>query len=193
MYGLSSWLDNDPYDGSEPHIQWPPPNFPYHPTHHADIQQAFELQSEIGWDEFLRGRICTDWGKIVHQYYRNMNLGAYRNQSTWETRIISTTWRIFLSTWQKRNELLHGADDTENRDIRSRDIDQQIRNAYEHRVHIAPQHRGLFTNLTETLDKPLDTKIQWLHSVRCAKTAWINHLNQDQPPADTPDNTLGDN
>jgi len=92
IYGLNQWLNNKCYNGNEPDIAWPPPQFPYHPTDHAPIQQACELQTEIGWDEFLRGRICTDWGKIVHQYYRNMNLGTYRNSKTWETQVISATW-----------------------------------------------------------------------------------------------------
>jgi len=166
IYGLRSWMENERYNGIEPDIEWPPPTFDYHPTHHAPIQQAFEQQCEIGWDEFLRGRISSKWGATVNEYYRNMNLNQYHSDKTWETKVIHSTWQIFLQTWQARNNLLHGADDTENRAIQSRDIDQQIRNAYRlDRECIAPQHQGLFTTVDATISKPLDIKMKWLHSI----------------------------
>jgi hypothetical protein len=190
LYGLERWFDNEQYYGAEPAIEWPPPTFQYHPTEHAPIQAAFELQCEIGWDEFLRGRIASSWGTIMHSYYRRLNLPAHRNGTTWTVRVISSTWDIFLKTWLTRNGLKHGADDTENRQIRERDIDQQIRNAYTYdRNCIPPQHSALFTNINDTVSKSLDTKIHWLHSIRSAKSAWINLLHQgaqngaaDQPP-----------
>jgi len=158
------------------------PNFTYDQTHHAHIKEAFEKQCEIGWDEFLRGRISSRWGNIMQTYYRTMNLGSFRNGMAWEVKVIHTMWQIFLQTWQARNNLLHGADTTENRQIRSLDIDQQVRNAYRLDQNcIAPQHQGLFTNLHDTLNNLLDTKIQWLHSIRSAKSAWINLLHQEAP------------
>ena len=191
IYGLVSWFDNEPYVfGADRDIEWPPPNFQYHPTDHAPIREAFELQCEIGWDEFLRGRIASRWGSIMHSYYRRRNLPAHRNGMAWTVRVISSTWQIFFNTWQTRNGLLHGPTDAENRQIRERDIDQQIRNAYTYdRNCIPPQHSALFTTINATLSQTLDTKIHWLHSIRSAKSAWINLLHQgaqngaaDQPP-----------
>jgi len=193
IHGLNSWFENEQYNGDEPDIAWPPPNFTYHPQHHAAIQETFQKQSEIGWDEFLRGRISSDWGELVQTYYQQMNLGDRRNKMTWETQIIRTTWRIFFDTWQIRNELLHGADKSENQQIKTRDIDQQIRRAYMERNFIAPQHRGLYTSVNDTLSTNYATKVQWLHTIQCAKNAWINHLtentatlqdNIDNPPLD---------
>lgn len=184
LFGITSWFDNEQYNGEEPPISWPPPNFPYHPQHHEPIRHAFEHQSEIGWDEFLRGRISNKWGPIIQQYYRNMNLGARRNCTTWEVQTIHATWHIFLNTWQARNNLLHGANDTENKAIRLIDMDQQIRNAYRlDQNQVAPIHQGLFTSLTETLNLNFNTKINWLHSIRSAKSAWINLLHQDAQDA----------
>ena len=182
LFGLESWFDNERYHGAEPAIEWPPPTYQYHPTDHAPIQAAFELQCEIGWDEFLRGRICSQWGTIMQSYYRRMNLPPHRNGMAWEVRVISSTWQIFFNTWQTRNGLLHGATDNENRQIRERDIDQQVRNAYTHdRNCIPPQHSALFSTINDTLSKSLDTKIHWLHSIRSAKSAWINLLHQGAP------------
>jgi len=194
MFGLRSWFANEQYHGDEPDIEWPPPDFPYHPQQHAAIKNAFHRQTEIGWDEFLRGRISMHWGQLVNKYYQQMNLGDRRNQCVWETQIIRSTWRIFFDTWQARNELLHGADKTENQQIKTRDIDQQIRRAYMERNFIAPQHAGLFTTVAETLDTNLATKQQWLHAIQSAKSAWINHLTDNADTSqDNIDNPSFDN
>jgi len=194
MYGLRSWFTNEQYNGDEPPILWPPPGFQYHPQHHAQIQKAFETQTIIGWDEFLRGRISTDWGRIIQDYYRQMNLGDRRNSMLWEVQLIRSTWKIFFACWQTRNDLLHGADQTEHNQIQTRDIDQQIRRAYlDDKNCIAPQHQGLFTTVQDTLQKNLPTKIQWLHSIKSAKSAWINHLTSTEQLQDNIDTQPFDN
>jgi len=179
-FGLKSWFNNDRSYGPEPVIRWPPPDFPYQAAH-APIQAAFIEQCTIGWDEFLRGRISTKWGHIMQDFYKSTDLGTNktRNRLAWEVTVIKTTWNIFLSCWQKRNDIKYGANSSEHRQIQSLDVDQQIRHAYQHeRNDVAPQHRGLFTNLNSTLTTTLNNKIAWLHSIRSAKSAWINLLHQ---------------
>ena len=118
----------------------------------------------------------------MHLYYRRLNLPPHNNGTTWEVRLISSTWQIFFTTWQARNGLLHGADDTENQQKREHTVDQHIRNAYTHdRNCIPPQHYALFTTINDTLSKSLDNKVHWLHSIRSAKSAWINLLHQGAP------------
>ena len=68
IYGINSWIESERYNSIEPPIDWPPPNYNYHPVHHYRLQLAFAKQTDIGWDELLRGWLCTDWGEIVNQY-----------------------------------------------------------------------------------------------------------------------------
>jgi hypothetical protein len=186
-YGLKSWFNNDRSYGPEPDINWPPPSYPY-TTDHSSIQDAFAEQCDIGWEEFLRGRLSTKWGSIMQLFYKQSNSSSTKNTLAWEVTVIKTTWQIFLTCWEHRNVLKHGPDDEANRQIRSKDIDQQVRNAYRHdRNQVAPQHQGLFTNLHRTLDTSLDYKISWLHSIRSAKSAWINLLHQADPQANADD------
>jgi len=116
IHSLTSWFDNDSSYGPEPAVEWPPPTFQYLEAH-AHIQAAFEEQCVIGWDEFLRGRISTKWGSIIQDFYTKTNAKENRNRMAWEVTVIKSTWNIFLSCWQLRNNLKHGADDNENKKI----------------------------------------------------------------------------
>ena len=142
------------------------------------------MQSAIGWDELLRGRICSQWALLVEQHHRHRNLPWTTNSSAWETTVIRSILQLFLRTWQRRNELIHGASEIEQQEITGRNVDSQIRNVYAQGTdNILPQHRPLFTQFSvqTRLQLPLEHKQQWLRSVQAARSAWIAAQTEPEP------------
>ena len=179
MHGIERWVLADRFDDdSASFLPWhpTPSNFEYNDTTHAPIRQAFEMQSEIGWDELLRGRLCLQWSELVERHNRQRRTPRSVSRQAWETSVIHAILQLFLRTWQQRNDLIHGATDAEQAEILNRSIDDKIRHEYSHQQTILPQHQPLFSQFTlqTRLQFPLHLKQQWLRSVHAARTAWAS-------------------
>ena len=77
------------------------------------IMQAIEAQSEIGWDQFFKGRIALQWGDIQQKHYDyersqpSHNLKKYHDRQWWTANIIKQIVYVALNAWQIRNDKLH--------------------------------------------------------------------------------------
>jgi len=117
MYGIETWIAQEQHIGQNPPtIQWPPTNYTYDITctEHRNIAEAFQMQTQIGWDELMRGRICKKWGNIIQHHFHTTSAPKQLNRDTWEYTIIENIWSIFEATWNARNALIHGPNDEEN-------------------------------------------------------------------------------
>jgi hypothetical protein len=41
------------------------------------LQVAFRKQSNVGWENFLKGRICTEWCTYIKQHFATSNIKKY--------------------------------------------------------------------------------------------------------------------
>jgi hypothetical protein len=61
-------------------------------------------QSEIGWDQFLRGRISKKWRLV----YSKLTTSKQKvNPSVWTAWFIKAIWQHSHSTWKNRNHVVH--------------------------------------------------------------------------------------
>jgi hypothetical protein len=85
---------------------WTTPEEPIMPQ----LTRAFKSQSKIGWDQFFRGRIATDWKLAIQTYYRERQPGTSFTPDQWMRTTINAIWTLALTLWRQRNAALHGPD-----------------------------------------------------------------------------------
>ena len=73
-------------------------------TFSSNIQQAFNNQSTIGWDHFVRGRISLTWGAIVN----DLLIKQQFDTEAWGTKIIDINFKYLLLFWEHLCNNEHG-------------------------------------------------------------------------------------
>jgi hypothetical protein len=68
-----------------------------------EIQQALETQQNIGWRNFVRGRISMEWGEIINTHIQIENI-TDETAEKWGTKLININWKYILQMWNLRNE-----------------------------------------------------------------------------------------
>jgi hypothetical protein len=71
------------------------------------LQVAFRKQSHVGWENFLKGRICTEWCTYIKQHLTLINIKKYYQE--WATKL------ILGSYIQGLNFLKHGTSQEQSR------------------------------------------------------------------------------
>ena len=101
MRGVSSWLFKKP----APPIQ--------HISYLASYQliKAYEHQSQIGWDQFLKGRLSTEWSTLalIRFEYSTLiqnakKLGCkpkYRTPESWVKGLRTLNWEFVNLLWEQ--------------------------------------------------------------------------------------------
>lgn len=101
LAALMCWLD-----GTEvPPVQSIVPNAT------EALQQAYQSQNDIGWDNLLRGKLSHCWADIITQHLRghpnvNKTLAAVK----WASDLLLVLWHGILRIWEERNREAHGTD-----------------------------------------------------------------------------------
>ena len=76
---------------------------------HRQIRRAFDAQTTIGWDQFLRGRLSLDWKTLLALYYKERRPTGHKTPALWMTTTISNMWKFFSDMWRtQRNADFHG-------------------------------------------------------------------------------------
>ena len=100
MRGVSSWL-----------LQLPTP-----PIHHVSylasqqLTRAYETQTQIGWDHFLKGRLSIEWSALMRFEYSKLSSlptlpgkkPKYRTPESWAKGIITLNWEFVNQLWEQR-------------------------------------------------------------------------------------------
>ena len=102
----------------------------------------------------------------------------YQNGQNWTTQIIQTIWAEWTTLWEMRNKDVHGHDTITRNKIRCERLTAELQELYSKREFMLPEHQHLlFDNITDHLEKPLDTIENWitiytptiLHSIQQAE------------------------
>jgi hypothetical protein len=130
VYALENWRN-----------QTNPPPFPnFLPL---SYRQLFKQQSQIGWDQLIKGRLTSLW---VHQ----QDLFSSHNQGLNKLSIlVSTIFTEVYRIWKDRCNIQHGKTQT--------DIDNKIKNQIEPRVQALYATRTRLNNIDQL---PFDTPIE---------------------------------
>jgi hypothetical protein len=91
------------------------------------FHQALEAQLQIGWEAMLQGYWATAWQSEYEQTYqvpvdetrKNKNK-RLQQMTTWQKKVIQSTWTSLIQLWTLRNAEQHGWD-KESRDSEKRE------------------------------------------------------------------------
>jgi hypothetical protein len=74
--------------------------------------RAFQEQEEIGWDQWMKGRLSKTWGIIygVDLSHINHNI-PHQTPDRWGKKLVATTFNFVLECWICRIEAEHGLND----------------------------------------------------------------------------------
>ena len=78
--------------------------------HYRDkqIRKAIRDQNDIGWEQFLLGRISYRWSNIQLTYYQKRHMK--KTGEKWAEKLIQYIWKLHWGIWNHRNEILHDGD-----------------------------------------------------------------------------------
>jgi hypothetical protein len=65
------------------------------------LQVAFWKQSHVGWENFLKGRICTEWCAYIRQHLASSNIK--KDYQEWATKLILALGDHIYRVWTFRN------------------------------------------------------------------------------------------
>ena len=72
------------------------------------ITSAFKSQTQIGWDQFFRGHLTTEWSLVIATYYQERQPGHKFTPEHWMHTTINAIWDFSLTLWHQRCETYHG-------------------------------------------------------------------------------------
>ena len=72
------------------------------------ITSAYSEQTQLGWDQLLRGCMSNKWGKAYVHILKPTT--PIQDAQLWETKITRILWTLLLQIWNYRNKDLHGHD-----------------------------------------------------------------------------------
>jgi hypothetical protein len=142
------------------------------------LQIAYLNQQEIGWFNFLQGRISTRWVIMQSDYYQLIN--SKRTATTWARRIICHLWELSRNMWLHRNQILHESPNAETEKL-SRRMDRRILSEFRKNLDgLSPPHHYLLRRnpLNRVLKWQNHEKLAWLDTVTIARRAWHRRRSQ---------------
>ena len=125
------------------------------PHHYSDKYWLLVAsQNQIGWDNFLKGRISTDFATLQDSYITPSQRTPKNNGTTWTTNIAALVMKQWLDLWKQRNEDRHGNDKETKNKARLEQIYHEVELLYS-RAHEAPPH-----TINTIYKCDLDTQLQ---------------------------------
>ena len=154
--GVQAWLDNK----APPKIHILIPNASTH------LIKAYEQQTEIGWDHFVRGRLSIQWSYLCQHYLDQHNISSTKMTSDrWGRQLISINWESVLKLWERRNIEEHGDTTEEQNVITKNKLLLEAKNIQDANIAISYVDRDI-------LYRPIDVLVQYTIS---NLLAWVRN------------------
>jgi 5-methylcytosine-specific restriction endonuclease McrA len=143
------------------------------PTDHPTIQGALEAQEDLGWDDFFRGYIVSEW----LQAFEDTHNGDSHQQFYQFQKII--WYEVALPQWQERNRLAHGSQSHDKR-IESAKLAEELVWYSQHKDELPPSFREQWAghSTDEISSMSLATRRLWLHHIEIARDAYAKRNAQ---------------
>ena len=110
--------------------------------------------------DMINGRFGTEWSRIQDDYYarkrRKRGTKDRRSGSKWQVLAILFVWKQWLDLWKiRKNEEIHGRDNTTKTASNTREIEHELRIVYDNRNHFEPRVQELLLrDLQDHLQRP---------------------------------------
>jgi hypothetical protein len=129
----------------------------------AKIDSAYDAQTKIGWHNFLKGRISTQWGDIMQDHYDKFHFSnCTHSRERFQTTLITGLWKMYDSVWKLRSALLHDPRDLSS--LSNIELNKCIRRYYSQPRYFfsAIDQHLLATDLDIVLRRSTTQKCCWL-------------------------------
>lgn len=101
IVALNSWLNNAPI----------PPISAIVPDASTELIKAYQSQTQIGWDNLIKGRLSIYWSEIIADHIRRADISSKTMTSDrWAVTLVSELWQGVLTLWDSRNKEMYGQD-----------------------------------------------------------------------------------
>jgi hypothetical protein len=170
IHGISSWMEKEVGLIDSLHCTLSHSVVPAHMI----ITQAYNAQSQIGWDQLLRGRISKLWSQAAEFIAIKDGL---QPDPTLASYVIASILTYSTSLWQFRCGVLHGHTLEETSRKQTDKLHQQIIQAYQDYKAdpyvVSANERSIFTSrsLEERLKQGTDSLASWLRTYQGARKA----------------------
>jgi exonuclease III len=123
--------------------------------------QLRHSQDDIGWDQFLRGKLSEDWNRLQHRYAcRHSKNEQSKNWLQWLVRYMASQ---LYNLWLSRNRDRHGHDSASQYQAKLLQTRRDITEMYSFLDKVLPHDRDLFcSSLDAHLIQPLSQLKGWL-------------------------------
>jgi hypothetical protein len=138
------------------------------PSLSNDLQQALNVQDDIGWENFFEGCIAQEWEAIQSTHYQWCK--SRKSSRRWTVSLIQKLWDISWDLWEHRIGIVHSKENEttlHNMAFVDREIRQQFVRGSS-RLHQRDHH--LFQgSVHDILDSSILHRRKWLNRVETAR------------------------
>jgi hypothetical protein len=71
------------------------------------LKKAIEEQEDIGWRQFIRGRLAITWGALMNTLIQQTEI-PNNTAEIWGMKLVQLNWQYILRLWHTQNKELHG-------------------------------------------------------------------------------------
>ena len=132
----------------------------------GDIGEAARIQNDLGWGDFLKGRVSVHWGRIMGKVYmENPALRRCESKRRFVTTMIECLWDLYDALWKHRCELVHN--NTDINALSVLEVDRRIRFLFDHKFKLfdSGDYDRFHLGLGNTLALPLTQKKAWVETL----------------------------
>ena len=142
---------------------------------------AAKEQDQIGWHNFLVGRISSAWGMVQQQYFdaHTTNPNAHHGRC-WMKRFIPRIYELVHEVWLYRNSVVHNAVEEKLNQQELRKLNIEIDGLYAQGASkVCHTHRFLFDEGMEaTKQRSVRQKKYWVKTLT-ASLAYKTHAEEN--------------
>jgi hypothetical protein len=97
-----------------------------------ELLPCIQHQNKIGWYHLYKGRVAKAMTQFMEGHYRQLAVDSKRyTGERWAKMLIHNIWDTILKLWQKRNEIIHGANSHMEHNVEQRRLQQKVQRYYE--------------------------------------------------------------
>ena len=149
----------------------------------GSLALALTMQDNIGWYNFLLGRVAKPFEEIQHAHY--LAIQSKKTGFRWTVALILKLQEVAWDMWEHRNSILHKDPDNHHTRVLTQEADLAIHREFSQGTGtLRRKDHILLRSLQEVLTKSLPDKRRWLDSVTGARKAWHTRQEQCQPTYD---------
>jgi hypothetical protein len=146
------------------------------------LATAYREQTNIGWYNFLQGRVCNNyWVKIQSAYYKKLKSRCTSHK--WAQNLIHRLWDISWNMWKNCDNILDNVHTNFHHNRLSQKLDKCLLKESSININgLTPIHHYMVrrTSLALLLLWNNAEKSAWLATIKIARIAWKHKIRQSR-------------